>query len=159
MIGRRTRLVLSGVLGLLVALASSSALGALIFDPDALPVPAVGQGDAIQPLAEGCLDTGGMGAGLGATLPGGPLTPPDDEENPPTVDRLEALAPAGGSAGPPSSLSQGGGNGGSNSAIPGASSILPDPALQTALPTDARPILPTGPPFGLLRPPRACFAT
>jgi hypothetical protein len=141
MIVRKPRVLLVGVCGLLAALACNCTLGSIIFE---------------QPAAEDYFHPDGMleaNQGMTPDAPS-PSSPRDDGENPPQVDQLEGLAPAGTAAGQPSSASQGGGNGSSNAATTGILCDLPQPALQTTLPREARPYLPTGPPFELLRPPR-----
>ena len=145
MIGRYTRSMLGVLLGLLVVFAANTAMASIICDRQ----PA----DELFDAAAGAFSSD---QGMTPPAEDRPSAPPDNSENPPTVDQFEALAPAGGSAGQPSSVSQGGGSGSSNAAISGILYDLPQPALQTALPREARPYLPTGPPFELLRPPRPC---
>ncbi len=95
--------------------------------------------------------------GEGMACPTDPQTdPPKEPGNPRSVRYAEALGPGGAAASRPSSISQGSGGGFGNPAITGIPRDLAQPALQTTLPTEARPYLPTGPPFELLRPPRFC---
>jgi hypothetical protein len=140
---RETRLVLVGVCGVLAALVSNCALGSIIVD---------------RPAAEEFSHPDGMLDASQGMAPAAPVLPPDKGGDPLTIHPIEGLAPAGTSAGPPNSVSQGGGNGSSNAAMAGVLPSLPEPALQTSLPRKARPIMPTGPPFELLRPPRAFAA-
>lgn len=142
MIGRKTRLLVAGLFGLLVALAANSAVGSIILHQppaDELFAPAAGAdaGQAMTPDAPR------------------PSVPPDDPQNPPTIQHLEGLAPSGGSAGQPSSGPQGGGNGSNIAAMTAALYDLPQTPLQTGLPGEPRTIMPIGPPFELLRPPRS----
>ena len=142
MIGRNTRSMLSVLLGLLVVFAANTAAASIICDRQ----PADELFDAAAALS--------ADQGMTPATEDRPSSPPNDREDPPTVDQLEAFSPANGSAGQPSSVSQGGGSGSSSAAISGAFCDLPQAPLQTALPREARPYLPTGPPFELLRPPR-----
>ncbi len=143
MTGRNTRSMLGVLLGLWVVFAANAAVASIISDR--------------QPADDLFAAAAALSADQGMTPPAEdrPSSPPDNRENPPTVDQLEAFTPAGGSTGQPSSASQGGGNGSTNAAITAILCDLPQPALQTALPREARPYLPTGPPFELLRPPRS----
>jgi hypothetical protein len=139
MTARKTRLAVVGALGLLMALASNSALGSIILD---------------RPPAGEFSDPAGMVDASQGMAPAAPVVPPDKGGDPLTIHHIEALAPAGAAAGQPSSASQVGGSGSSNAAIISALYDLPQPTLRTLLPGEGGTIMPTGPPFELLRPPR-----
>ena len=136
----KPRVLLVGLFRLMAVLACNCALGSIIFD---------------QPGEDSSNLTGALEAdqGMAPKTPQAPSTPNKGHDLP-TLHQLEGLAPAGSGAGAPQSPSHGGGNGPTNPALGTISPYLPEPGLQVAAPSERRPILPTGPPFELLRPPR-----
>jgi hypothetical protein len=151
---RETRLVLGGILGLLVAFASSSATAAIIL-ADQFSSGRGGEIDSLSVFHGQVADDDAISPGRAgmATATSGPSLPSDNQTDPPTFHPGESLGPSGGTAGQPNSFSQGSG-GGAMSAAASVLASFSEPPFQTALPGEARTIMPTGPPFELLRPPR-----
>jgi hypothetical protein len=141
MIALKTRLLVVGTVGLMAALASNMARGSIILDR--------------QPTDELFDPVGGVDAdqGMASDAPC-PSSPRDDGENPPTVDQFEGLAPPGAVAGQPNSISHGSVAGANVAATTSLLCDAPEPSLRTGLPGEARTVMPTGPPFELLRPPQ-----
>lgn len=139
-IGRRTSLLLGATLGLWVALASTATMGSIVFDQptaDELNSPLWGGDDA---------------DGMTPDAPN-PVAPSPDDDDPLYLGQLDAQLAPGGAAGNPSTGTQGS-SGPTTVALAASPYDLPTPNLQTALPRETSPVLPTGPPFELLRPPR-----
>ena len=161
MVGRETRLLIGGIVGLLLALASSSTDAAIILDRDALGL-ATGQfqGLSLQGLSlDMAEDSGGLAGMFGAderTLPTAPAEPSGRNEgrDPLPLIQPDSLGPGSGSAGHSSTVSPSAAGGSGAAAILCQVFDLPQLSLQTRLPRESSPFLPTGPPFELLRPPR-----
>ena len=151
MIAGNLQKLLAGLVGLFVALASGSAVAAII-TPDAF-LQLGSEEVLVQPVVEDLLASAECGETAIPAAPQ-PSAPENDRDDPRTPLLMRGLEPAAGTAAGPSFGSHSTGGGPSNSAIAVASTDLPQATLQTALPKEARPYLPTGPPFELLRPPR-----
>ena len=138
--------------GLVWALTTDRAVAAIIVD-DGL---AGGWADASALLT---IDQTGASAHpqTGTATPVSPALPParpNPGDTPPRPRLAEGVLPGTGSAGNAGPGSQGGAPGTSSASLSGNLVFLPLPGLATRVPSEARPILPTGPPFELLRPPR-----
>ena len=152
MTARRTRLLLTGLVGLLVAFAASTAPGAIVPGNAARPLDAV-ESDLARLFVTQFLDSQASLDGMAGSVPLS-SDPSPEGDSPPTLQEVEHLLAAVPTGCQPNSVSQSSGSGASNPAVAGAFCHLPQTALQTTLPREARPYLPTGPPFELLRPPR-----
>ncbi|MHC4401901.1 MAG: hypothetical protein ACYTG0_19690 [Planctomycetota bacterium] len=148
MTGFRATTLLGVVAGLLAAFVANSAHGAIILGSSPF---------ADMPEVAGGLKGWSDGAGpVEPEEPDNTPHPSNEGENGPSQP---ALLDADGVAAGCTTSSQPGpsSSGFGSSAIASASCSLPQPSLLTTLPREARPYLPTGPPFELLRPPRFCF--
>jgi len=152
MAARKPSFLLVLAVGLVLALTADRAAAAIIVHDDS-----AGGLAAASPLP----DTGQIGASdeaeTGTATPISPPVPPA-HPNPgdtPLQPRLaEGALPGSGTAGNAGSASHGGGPGTPTCAFVGNQFRLPRPILVTRVPREASPMLPTGPPFELLRPPR-----
>ena len=156
MVGRETRLLIGGIVGLLLALACSTTDAAIILDRDALGLVTGQFQDLGLGMAE---DPAGLAGTSGAnerTSPPAPAEPsgPNEGQSPLPLIQPDGLGPGSGSAGHPSTVSPSGAGASGGTAILCQVFDLPHLALQTRLPRESSPFLPTGPPFELLRPPR-----
>ena len=147
---RRTSLLL--LAGLFVGLASQPAVATLVVG-EATPSSAGHADNLLQSLASQLLVSADM---AGPASPTGPNPAPseDNENDPPAFQVLEGLLPAPAAGCPSNSVSQLSGSGPSGVALASRISDVPPPSLWAALPSEAKTILPTGPPFELLRPPQ-----
>jgi len=146
MMGRRRVHLLIGIVGLCGALCASTAVAALVFEDAALaPTTA---GTLFDVLAEELLSTPETPPAEASPSPS-PSDPPAEGEYPAIVRYAEGLIPGGAAGSNSSSQSTGGSTG---EALAAAARYLPELDLQGSLPSEAMPLLPTGPPFDLLRP-------
>ena len=102
----------------------------------------------LETFAEELLSSPGTPPGEASPAPS-PSDPPAEEECPAVVLYAEGLIPCGAAASNSGSQTTGGSTG---AALAAAARYLPELDLQGSLPSEAMPILPTGPPFKLLRP-------
>ena len=148
---RRTSLLL-GVLGLCLALAPQPAKATLVVGT-AFP-SSVGQGDDfLESLARQLVSSTGM-AGPATPIAPGPAPSEDDEDDPPAFRLPERLLPAPATGCQANSVSQSSGSGSTGVALASRICDVPPPGLWATLPSEAKTIMPTGPPFELLRPPQ-----
>jgi len=152
MTARRTRLLLTGLVGLLVALATTTAPGAIVHGNAARPLEAV-ESDLARLFVTEFLDCQASLDGMAGPVPLS-SDPSPEGDSPPTLQEVEHLLAAVPSGCQPNSVSQSSGGGSGNAAVAGAVCGLPQTALQTTLARQATPCLHAGPPFELLRPPR-----
>lgn len=157
MIGRETRLLIGGIVGLLLALACTTAEAAIILDRDALALAAGQFQDLGLATADDAAGSAGAPGAADTTAPTEPAAPssPNEGQAPLPLIQPDGLGPASGSAGHPSTVSPPGAGASGATAILSQVFDLPHLALQTRLPRESSPYLPTGPPFELLRPPRS----
>ncbi|HUT91558.1 MAG TPA: hypothetical protein VMY37_18815 [Thermoguttaceae bacterium] len=143
--GCTTIRLLFGMAGLWGALFANTAVAALVFDDRPL---APTSGDMLlEAVAEEFLSSAVTCPA--SALPGpSPSDPPAEEEPPGIVRHAERLIPGG--AAPSNSSSPS--NGGSADSALAAAPYLPEIDPRGSVPPEAQPILPTGPPFELLRP-------
>jgi hypothetical protein len=144
--------VLLGLVALLVLLAAKPATATLVL------------GD-ICPSSVGCADSllASLASQLlaSAELPrpaphtgASPARSEDKEDDRPAFQLLEGLLPAPAAGCHTNSVSQSSGSGSTGAALASAVGDVPPPGLWATLPSEAKTILPTGPPFELLRPPQ-----
>jgi hypothetical protein len=146
---RRTSLLL-GVVGLCLALAPQPATATLVVG-EASPSSVGHPDNLLESLASQLLASAEM-AGPATPVSPNPAPSEDNENDPPVFRLMEGLLPAPATGCQSNSVSQWSGSTG----VALASRIcdVPPPRLWAALPSEAKTILPTGPPFELLRPPR-----
>jgi len=152
MAARKSSFLLLLAVGLVLALTADRAVAAIIVHDDF-----AGGLAAASPLPDAAQIGGSDEAETGTATPvSPPVSParPIPGDTPQRPRLLEAAVPGTGSAGNAGSGSQGGANGSMNPAMTGVLAYLPEPGLQSTVPSVGRPILPKGPPFELLRPPR-----
>ena len=144
--------VLLVLAGLFVALASQPAVATLVVG-EAAPSLAGHPDNLLESLASQLLASAEM---AGPATPTGPNPAPSEEnENDLSAFRLmEGLLPAPAAGCPANSVSQLSGSGSTGAALASRICDVPLPRLWAALPSEAKTILPTGPPFELLRPPQ-----
>jgi hypothetical protein len=138
--------------GLFVALASQPATATLVLGT-AYPSSEGHADNLLETLASQLLASAEM---AGPAAPAGPNPAPAEEnENDPSAFRSpEGLLPAPASGCHSNAVSQSSGSGSTGSAVASRICDVPSPGLWAALPSEAKTIFPTGPPFELLRPPQ-----
>ena len=148
---RRTSLLLV-LAGLFVGLASQPAVATLVVG-EATPSSAGHADNLLQSLASQLLASADM---AGPATPGGrnPAPSEEHENDPPAFQVLEGLLAAPAAGCPSNSVSQSSGSGSTSAAVSIRICDVPPPSLWATLPSEAKTILPTGPPFELLRPPQ-----
>ena len=146
MTGQRRLHLLIGLIGLMGALSADAAVAALMFEnPSFAPT----DGDVLlETFAEELLASEETLEGAGLSGPG-PLDSPAEEELPAIALRAWGMVPAGAAASNPSAQSGGGSTG---EALTASVGYLPELDLQGSIPSEAVPILSSGPRFDLLRP-------
>lgn len=146
MTGHRRIRLLMGMAVLWGALFANTAAAALVFE-GCPSYPTFGD-MLLEALAEELLSSAVTCPA--SALPGPcPSDPPAEEEQPSIVRHAEGLIPGGAAASNVSSPSNGGSIG---AALAAAAACLPEIDPQGSVAPEAKPILPTGPPFKLLRP-------
>jgi hypothetical protein len=148
----RRQAILLLLAGLWLGLASEPARATLLVG-EVVP-GSVGQADnLLQSLASQLLVSADI---AGPATPTGPNPGPSEEnENDPSAFRvLEGLLPAPATGCHSNSASQLSGSGSTSVALASRICDVPLPRLWAALPSEVKTLLPTGPPFELLRPPR-----
>jgi hypothetical protein len=151
MIGPVLRVLLPMAAGVAIALASQPATAALVVG-DASPFLGGEHDELLESLASQLLASADM---AGPTHTGPNSTPSeDDQDNRPAFRLPEGLLPAPATGCHSNSVSQSSGSGSTSAALASAICDVPPPGLQASLPSEAKTILSTGPPFELLRPPR-----
>jgi hypothetical protein len=141
---RKTHLLIATiVLGLLL---SQTASAALVQGDSLLTLTA---GDALlKPFVEELLSSAVSSCASAIPIPS-PSEPSGEEERPLEICPFGGLIPAEAAASNVHSQSEGGSIG---AALAAAAAYLPEFSPQGSVPREAKPILPTGPPFFLLRP-------
>jgi len=148
----KTSILVVLIAGLAAALASNTATAALVLGTQDFPLPDRCGADLVQPLADELLHAIVLAAAeTFSTSPCSDL--PEEPDKPPSVQYRDGILPGTAGGCQSNSVSPTNGPGSSTGAIAGTVHNLPDPPLQTPLAREGRPILPTGPPFELLRPP------
>ena len=150
MTARRTRLLLTGLVGLLVALATTTAPGAIVHGNAARPLDAVESGLARLFVTE-FLDSQASVDGMAGPVPLS-SDPSPEGHDPPTLQEVEDLLAAVPSGCQPRSISQSSGSGFANSAIPSATCDVPQAALVARL-LDEIQLAFANPPLEVLLPP------
>ena len=148
---RRASLLL-GVVGLCFALAPHTARATLVLG-EACPSLGGSTDALLESLATQLVSSAEM-AGPGTATSPSPAPSEENEDEPPAFRLPEGLLPAPATGCQSNSVSQSSGSGSSGAALASRISDLPPPRLWAALPSEGKTILPTGPPFELLRPPR-----
>ena len=145
MLERTTIRLLIGTAALLGIVCANPAVAALINDPLSDPNPAE---ILLKALAEELLASVEVCPASGVAAPS-PSEPAPEQEGPSIVRPAEGLIPAGAAASNVNSQSNGAPPG---QALTGAAPYLPEIDAYGSVPAQPKPILPTGPPFKLLRP-------
>ena len=149
---RRTNLLLV-LAGLFLGLASQPAVATLVVG-EATPSLEGHPDNLLQSLASQLLASAEMAGPAAPTSPN-PAPSEENENDPPAFRVLEGLLPAPAAGCPSNSVSQLSGSGSTGAALASRICDVPPPGLWVTLPSEAKTILPTGPPFELLRPPQA----
>jgi len=152
MTARRTRLLLTGLLGLLVALAASTAPGAIVPTTAVEPLDGPETGLARQYVTQ-FLDRQAPLDGLTGPAPIS-RDPSPERDGPPTLQEVEDLLAALPAGCQPSSISQSSGSGSANPAIRSTVCDMPELALAGSLLKEIRPTFVNPLLLGPLRPPR-----
>ena len=151
MTARRTK-ILIGSVGLLVALATTMAPGAI--QPRATePPPGPVDRDLLQSYTTQLLDSDQFTADLTGPV-SVPTDPSPNDDSPPTLEEVEDLLAALPAGCQPSSISHSSGSGFANSAIPSATCDVPRAARVARLLDEIQLAFANPPPSGPLRPPR-----
>ena len=149
---RRTRLLLTGLVGLLVAFVASTAPGAIVPGNAERPLDAV-ESDLARVFIAQFLDCQASLDGMAGPVPLS-SDPSPEGDSPPTLQEVEhllATVPAGCQ---PNSVSQSSGSGSANSAIPSAICDVPQAELVARLLDEMLLAFANPPPGVLLPPPR-----
>ena len=156
MTARRTRLLLTGLVGLLVAVAASTAPGAIVHGNAARPLEAV-ESDLARLFVTEFLDGQASLDGMAGPVPLS-SDPSPEGDGPPTLEEVEDLLAAVPAGCQPNSLSQSSGSGPSTLATAVRSCRIPKSFLQADLPFGGRTSPRLRIPCRLLRPPRPASA-
>ena len=152
MTARRTRLLVTGLAGLMVAFAASTAPGAIVPGNAERPLDAV-ESDLARLFVTEFLDSQASLDGMAGPVPLS-SDPSPEGDSPPTLQEVEHLLAAVPAGCQPSSVSQSTGSGFANSAIPSATCDVPQAALVARLLDEMQLAFANPPPSGPLRPPR-----
>jgi len=149
---REARTLMAGLIGLAIALACQSASAALVVG-DAAPFLVTKDDNLLRALANQVLASA-ESAGVSQGSNPDPVAPQQDKQRQPRLQSHDGVLSGLGTGCASSCTSQGTGSGWSGFALASMSFYVPQFSPGASLPGEAKTVLPTGPPFELLRPPR-----